>query len=157
MRRQMISAGVVFAALTAAAILAPARPAIAAAAYCPGGHGREIPRKVPAALAPAVAKTLSIDADQVRDASYVRCVGAKTMVCTVGANLSCGKAERRRSLPGASAFCRQSPGSDVVPMAATGHDTIYEWRCVGARAVAGKIVSPVDAQGYIAENWRELK
>jgi hypothetical protein len=37
-------------------------------------------------------------------------------------------------------------------MAATGHDTIYAWRCIGPRATAGKVVMPLDAQGYIAGN-----
>jgi hypothetical protein len=41
-------------------------------------------------------------------------------------------------------------------MAATGHDTIYDWRCVGRRAVATKTVVAVDAQGYDAGNWKEL-
>jgi hypothetical protein len=35
-------------------------------------------------------------------------------------------------------------------MTATGHDTIYEWGCVGGRAVAAKIA--VDARGYAADN-----
>jgi hypothetical protein len=93
----------------------------------------------------------------VRDAASVRCVGARLMACWVGANLDCGRGNSRRSLPGATAWCRQNPGSNNVPMAATGHDTIYEWRCAGGRAVAGAIISPVDAQGYIAGNWRELR
>jgi hypothetical protein len=74
------------------------------------------------------------------------------MVCWVGANLECGKADARRSLPGATAWRRDNPGSNNVPMAATGHDTIYAWRCIGPRATAGKVVMPLDAQGYIAGN-----
>ena len=42
-------------------------------------------------------------------------------------------------------------------MVATGHDTIYEWHCVKGRAVAGKVVTAVDPQGYIAGNWRVVK
>jgi hypothetical protein len=60
-----------------------------------------------------------------------------------------------RSLLGANAYCREHPGSDSIPMAATGHDTIYDWRCEGHRAVAGKANRAVDAQGYVADNWRE--
>jgi hypothetical protein len=70
--------------------------------------------------------------------------------------LDCGKANARRSLPGASAFCRVNPDAGVVPMAATGHDTIYDWRCVGRRAVAGKTVVVVDNDGYDAGNWKEV-
>jgi hypothetical protein len=42
-------------------------------------------------------------------------------------------------------------------MAATGHDTIYDWSCKGRRAVAGKAMLTVDPQGYISENWKELR
>lgn len=148
-------AGAAFVVLSVAA--GAGRPAAAADAYCPGDPARSVARKVPAALTPAVAKAFGIDVGQAREAAYVRCVGARTMVCYVGANLDCGKADTRRSIAGASAFCRQSPGADFVPMAATGHDTIYQWRCVSGRAVAGKIVSPIDAQGYVAGNWQELR
>ena len=41
-------------------------------------------------------------------------------------------------------------------MFATGHDTIYAWRCVGKRAVAGKALVAVDAHGYDAGNWKEI-
>jgi hypothetical protein len=43
-----------------------------------------------------------------------------------------------------------------IPMAATGHGTIYEWSCNGRRAVAGKAVMTLDPQGYIAENWKAI-
>ncbi|MGB6535489.1 MAG: hypothetical protein WBF58_05950 [Xanthobacteraceae bacterium] len=42
-------------------------------------------------------------------------------------------------------------------MSATGHDTVYAWSCKGRRAVAGKAAVRVDPQGYIAENWKEIK
>ena len=41
-------------------------------------------------------------------------------------------------------------------MAATGHDTVYEWSCRGRRAVAGKAVMTVDPHGYIVENWKDI-
>ena len=157
MRLFAMGSGVLYAALCGGACVAPEQPAFAAGAgYCPGGSGRQVAHKAPAELAPAVAKAFDIGPDVVGEAAFVRCVGAKLIACRVGANLDCGKADTRRSLPGASAFCRQNPGSDGVPMAATGHATIYDWRCVGRRAVAGKAVAAVDPQGYIAGNWREL-
>ena len=80
----------------------------------------------------------------------------RLLACAVGANLNCGKANKSRSLPGAREFCRSNPDADNIPMAATGHDTIYAWRCVGRRAVATKVVVTVDAQGYDAGNWKEI-
>ena len=111
--------------------------------------------QVPKKLEPLVAETFGISADQARNSAYVRCAGGKLMACWIGANLDCGKANLRRSLLGANAYCRDNPGSESIPMAATGHDTIYDWRCDGRRAMAGKAILAVDAQGYIADNWKE--
>ena len=56
---------------------------------------------------------------------------------------------------GAEAHCKEFPGSAVVPMAATGHDTIYTWECVGKepRITASQ---KVDERGFIANQWRPL-
>ena len=42
-------------------------------------------------------------------------------------------------------------------MFVTGHDTIYDWRCVNGEAVAGKALVTVDPQGFVAENWKEIR
>ena len=117
----------------------------------------ERPHKVPPELEASIGKFLEMDADYFRPQTFVRCVGPRLMVCIIGANLACGKANTRRKLSGATAFCRENPNSNIVPFAATGHDTIYEWRCVGDHAVAGRKFQTVDRQGFIAENWREVK
>jgi len=147
--------GLALAVMIGGAGVMPVQPAQAAGAYCPNpAHGR--PAKVPADFVSAVAKAFQTDADAVRDAAFVRCVGARLMACYVGANLNCDKADMRRTLAGATAWCLQHPGATDIPMAATGHDTIYQWSCNGHRAVAGKAVMTVDAQGYVAENWKEV-
>jgi hypothetical protein len=145
----------VFAAALACA--AAAWPAFAAggAGYCAAGPGRQSAAPVPKELRSAVAKAFGVSVDQARDA-MVRCAGGKLMACWVGANLDCGRANVHRRLLGASAWCRDHPGAESVPMVATGHDTIYDWRCEGRRAVAGKPNRTVDARGYIAGNWREI-
>jgi hypothetical protein len=153
----VIGIGALLMAAGVAVGFAPPPPAFAASAYCLGGPGRQVAQKVPEALLAAVAKTFEIGPDEARAAAFVRCVGSRLMACWIGANLDCDKADTRRSLQGAADWCDQHPGADNVPMVATGHDTIYDWRCVGRRAVAGRILSPVDAQGYIADNWRELR
>jgi hypothetical protein len=146
--------GVAVAALAGSACWRPAFAA-SAAAYC-SVRGHRVAAPVPAGLAPTVAGAFGISVDTARSAATVRCAGGKLMACWVGANLDCGQANTLRSLPGASAYCRDNPGADSVPMVATGHDTIYDWRCVGRRAVAGKANRAVDARGYVADNWREL-
>jgi hypothetical protein len=141
-------------ALVATASVALMRPSVAEP-YCPN-PAHTTPAKVPPDLVAAVAKTFAIDSAVIANGAYVRCVGAKVMACAVGANLVCDKADQRRELPGATAWCNDNPRSDSVPMVATGHATIYEWSCKRRRAVAGKVVVTVDPQGYIAENWKDV-
>ena len=150
MRR--LQSGVVVA--VSAAFLAS--PAIAAGAYCPNPAHAE-PEKTPRALTASVAKAFQVDEAMARNASYVRCDGATLMGCVVGANLDCFKADTRRVLPGATAWCRDNPNAESIPMAATGHATIYDWSCRGGRAIAGKLLVNVDRQGFIADNWKEIR
>ncbi len=127
----------------------------AAPAYCPSpAHVR--PTKVPPGLVEAVAAAFNIDKSVVPNAAFVRCAGPTLMGCYVGANLDCDKANTRRVLPGATAWCRSNPDAANIPMVATGHDTVYEWSCKGRRAVAGKQVMQVDRHGYIADNWKVI-
>jgi hypothetical protein len=130
-------------------------PAHAASPYCPNpAHAR--PAKVPASLVEAVAAAFNIDKSTVPNTAFVRCVGLALMGCYVGANLDCDKANTRRALPGATAWCRSNPNAANIPMVATGHDTVYEWSCKGRRAVTGRQVMQVDPQGYIADNWKVI-
>ncbi|CAN2534645.1 hypothetical+protein [Methylocapsa aurea] len=132
------------------AVAAPA----AAAPLCAAG-ANSTPRTAPASLAPAIRRAFGLSG--AIGAAYYRCSGGRTLACVVGANIPCFKASKARSLPGATQYCRQNPGSDFIPMAATGHDTIYEWKCVGTKARPGKPVAPLDAEGYFAENWKAVE
>ena len=133
-------------------------PASAAsgAAYCSSAAAPRASVPVPQELEAKVANAFGIPVDLARKAAFVRCAGPRLLACWIGANLNCFKANASRSLPGASEFCRANPGAGNIPMAATGHDTIYAWCCVGRRAVATKRIVAVDAQGYDAGNWKEL-
>jgi hypothetical protein len=151
-RRRAIAAALTFCALQ---LPCPA-PAASGAAICASSAGPRAPAPVPKALEADVARTFDIPVGMVRDGAFVRCAGTRLLACAVGANLNCGKANKSRSLPGAREYCRSNPDADNIPMAATGHDTIYDWRCAGGRAVATKVVVTVDAQGYDAGNWKEI-
>jgi hypothetical protein len=130
--------------------------AASASAYCASDASPRVPIPVPKDLEADVARTFGLPVDVVRRGAFVRCAKGKLLACAVGANLNCGKANTRRSLPGAREFCRTNPDADNIPMAATGHDTIYAWRCVGRGAVAAKAVVAVDPDGYDAGNWKEV-
>ena len=77
--------------------------------------------------------------------------------CRRWPNLSCGKANARRDLPAASAWCVRHPGSSFIPMYLTGHDSIYAWRCAGTQAATGAPRLRVDARGFIASHWRRME
>ena len=76
------------------------------------------------------------------------------MICTVGANLPCGKPNSDRSLAAAGRYCTRNPDASVIPMVVTGHDTIYRWRCSGSEALAGEPAEALDARGFIARLWK---
>ncbi len=151
-RRWALSLALAFGALQ----LAIPASAASAVAFCASAAGPRTPAPVPKDLDAAVARTFGVSVDVVRNGGFVRCAGDRLLACLIGANLNCGKANMRRSLPGASEYCRANPGADNIPMFATGHDTIYAWRCVGKRAVAGKALVSVDAHGYDAGNWKQI-
>jgi hypothetical protein len=118
-------------------------------------------KPAPAALLPAARRLFEFSAETpnaiVKKSTVFRCMGGEVWLCNYGANLVCGKANASRTSVGAASFCKQNPGSDVVPMAATGHDTIFEWKCVGTEAQISQQIETVDPRGFIAENWKRLK
>lgn len=153
MRRKPILAAVLIIAALASGMASTAM----AGEACPAGRDDASERPAPASLLPRLGRAFGVAPATLHGGSFVRCAGGTLMGCMVGANLNCGHANSSRHSAGADAFCRDSPGADVVPMAATGHDTIYDWHCDGTHAVAGKTVAEVDRLGFMAGNWRPLR
>jgi hypothetical protein len=89
--------------------------------------------------------------------SFWRCMDGLVFVCAVGANIPCqSKADVSRRNSGAEAFCRENPNAQIVPAYATGHRTIYAWRCVAGAAVRGRPVLRLDRRGFQADFWHRL-
>lgn len=84
-------------------------------------------------------------------------MSGRIWLCSYGANLICEKADVSRDSPGAERFCKANPNSIGVPMSATGHATIYEWKCVGREARIVRQSSIIDARGFLADNWKPLE
>jgi hypothetical protein len=126
------------------------------AAYCKRVGTDDTLRALPQSLAPQVARLfgLHMPAASIAQTSYFRCLNGSVMACTVGANLPCGKANTSRSLPAADAYCHANPGATFVPMVVTGHDTIYQWRCVGSSAAAGGPAEQLDSRGFFVRYWQ---
>jgi len=156
-RSTLASILLLIAAATAAPSLAHAENLVARCAKV-GDDDKTKP--IPATLVPKARELFGFSPQTpnaiIRKGTSYRCMGGKAWLCNVGANLVCGKANASQRLPGAAAFCKDNPGSDMIPMAATGHDTIYEWKCVGPNAQIVRQVAEVDPRGFIAENWKPL-
>ena len=130
-------------------------------AYCAKLGNDDRVQPVPDALLPNAGGMFDVPADQaasyVQATTSVRCMDGAVWLCNYGANLICEKADVSRNSPGADRFCKQNPDSIGVPMSATGHATVYDWKCVGRKArIIGQTVK-VDGRGFIAENWKQLE
>jgi len=92
------------------------------------------------------------------DTTVFRCDRGRVLVCTVGANLRCGKANTSRD-PGEGMlqWCRDNPSAEFVPASATGHDTIYAWGCQSGAPRILQQPLHVDARGFVAEFWKALR
>lgn len=129
------------------------------AAYCRRVGTDDRLRSVPPSLVPAVVRLFRLEAmpaEQVQRSTYFRCADHHLLVCTVGANLACGKADTRRDLPGVEAWCKAHAGAQSVPAYVTGHATIYWWRCDGPRPAASRSALSVDRRGFISQNWKRV-
>jgi hypothetical protein len=139
-----------------AAILALGIHAASAAPVC---HGTTLPEPAPTDVAPAVIETFhaTMTPAEVEHTGFVRCDHGVVLACLTGANLNCGKGNASRRNRGAESWCQTHPDASFVPLFAAGHDSIYAWRCHGTRAIIERQVQRLDAQGYVVENWREVR
>ena len=94
--------------------------------------------------------------DYALKSAVFRCMDGRLLACFVGVNLPCGKLEVSRENRGAVAYCRYHPGASIVPMAATGHDTIYFFMCSKEKAVVSKQNWSVDHRGFGIELWKPM-
>jgi hypothetical protein len=129
-----------------------------AASYCRGpGLGNTV-LPTPGSLVGSVAAAFGVRMPpaEVAAQTVIRCDNGVVLACMTGANLNCGKADVRTTSVGGDAWCREHPNASFIPMFATGHATIFAWRCDGAHAVPERQAQAVDAQGYTVGNWRRL-
>ncbi len=87
--------------------------------------------------------------------SFWRCMDGKVYACNVGANIPCQSKADSRTTPnqGMTDWCNSNPNTDVIPAAAAGRETIYEWRCTnGAPQIVKQVFTP-DARGFISAFW----
>jgi hypothetical protein len=126
-------------------------------AYCARVGDDDELRAPPRSLAPAIHRLFNIGGAYALQTTYYRCAGGDVLLCAVGANLPCGKADTSTAIPAATQWCEMHESSNFIPMVVTGHDTLYSWRCVGRTAEAGDPIAKVDSRGFFVNNWKKLK
>jgi hypothetical protein len=129
------------------------------AAHCASVGADDRVRPLPAALVPAARRLFAPGANEpdaaLKASTVYRCMSGQVWLCNTGANLTCAKGDVRRESRGATAWCKDHPGSDIVPMVATGHATIFTWACVGSEPSITQ-AQKLDARGFIARQWAPL-
>jgi hypothetical protein len=96
------------------------------------------------------------DEAMLRAQAKFRCMDGKVYACFIGANLPCGKLNTSRHNAGAEAYCRTDPEADFVPLAATGHDSIYSYRCRGGKPEVAHTSYELDRRGFAKSLWLPL-
>lgn len=87
--------------------------------------------------------------------SFWRCMDGKVYACSVGANIPCESKADTGKTPneGMTSFCSANPNAELIPAAATGRETVYEWRCTNGTPQIVKQVFTPDARGFISSFW----
>jgi len=149
--------------LTAAAVLlfsgASAR-AETPAAFCQRAGTDDTTRPIPETLVPEVNAAFGTDMPPriAMDTTVFRCADRRVLVCTVGANLPCGKADTSKNPnDGTIRWCADNPSAPSVPAFVTGHDTIYQWRCTSGTPQILHQALHADPRGFLAEFWKRLR
>lgn len=144
-----------------AAVVSNAEPAVVVeqpGSYCASTNDDHI-KPIPAELVGAAIRLFGLHPDAakwVRETTVYRCMDGAAWLCNHGANLTCAKADTRRNLPSVTDYCRENTNEEFVPMAVTGHGTIYNWECVDGKP-RSKPSERVDERGFIADQWKRLE
>ncbi|MDI1286823.1 MAG: hypothetical protein PSV46_20735 [Reyranella sp.] len=87
-----------------------------------------------------------------------RCVGGDVLACQNAQTPSCMKPDTDRTPTAAMReFSRRDSSSPVIPRVVTGTERMlaYDWVCRGAEPAIAK-QTPLDAQGFVAADWRRV-
>ena len=127
-------------------------------AYCARVGTEDAARPLPPALAGRAAEVFGLRSappEYVARATVWRCEGGRVLACFAGANLPCGKLDRRQALPAVARWCAGHPGA-VVPASVSGHGSLWRWSCRGAQAVRNGAAWQLDGRGFAVETWKAL-
>ena len=125
-----------------------------AISYCAKVGNDDKIRKITPDLMPFAKKEFS--GWDIADSTFYRCMSGKVWICSIGANLPCWGVDRRKRSPEIDAYCHENPNEDFIPMAVTGHATIYSWKCIGGKPVITG-TETLDARGFQSSIWHRVK
>jgi hypothetical protein len=125
--------------------------------YCARVGNDDTMQRPPLALARPIGRLFHLSGGHAIATTYYRCARGVVLVCNVGANLPCGKANTGRELPQAHEWCRSHPQSRTIPLSVAGHDTLYEWRCARGVAKPVRRVGRLDERGFFPRYWKALQ
>ena len=138
--------------------IGPAAASDDPASYCASVGTDDRVRPITSGLvAPAIRlfELQSGQAQWVKDSTVYRCMRGSVWLCNHGANLVCAKADTRTALPSVTAYCKQNPNEEFVPMVVTGHGVNHSWGCVNGKARVKETVD-LDERGFIANQWKRF-
>jgi hypothetical protein len=120
--------------------------------------GEPVPEEIAEALRTATGAAPDAPIDWFTEGAFWRCMDGKVYGCFVGANLPCwSEADTSRTPNEAmTEFCVAQPDAGFIPAAASGHETVYEWRCNNGTPEIVRQVVEVDDRGFAADFWYEL-
>ena len=88
------------------------------AAHCAAVGNDDRVKPIPMALVPAARQAFGMGPNEpdaaLQAGTVFRCMGGQVWLCNHGANLTCAKGDVRRVSEGATAYCRDHPGADMV-------------------------------------------
>lgn len=145
---------------TIVALGPPSARAATPAAICARIGSDDVVRPIPQSLVPAVNRMFgtAMPTRVAMSTTVFRCAEGHALVCTAGANLPCGRANTSRTPgPGSVDWCRDHPEATSIPAVATGHDTIFTWRCRGGTPLIDRQALEVDARGFVSQYWKSLR
>jgi len=120
--------------------------------------GPELPEPIINGLKKALDMPADVPQEVLQNGAFWRCMNGEVYACFVGANLPCQeKADTERAPDEAEkAFCRENPNLDVIPMAVTGHNTVYEWHCRNGEPEIVRQIAQPDERGFISHIWYKI-
>jgi len=134
--------------------------------YCARAINDDSIRKTPKSIVKDMVKKqmprlsdnqLEAEVAAVEESTVFRCMNGIVFVCNFGANIPCdARPDERSTRSDVSEYCISNPNDDPVPMALTGHSTIFHWKCIRGKPIV-TYQSRIDVRGFNQDIWTPIE